>query len=45
VGAAFGFVPLPLPVIAASVAILLGYVVAAEVAKGWFFRSERTGSQ
>jgi Mg2+-importing ATPase len=36
---AFGFVPLPPSLIAASVAIVLGYVVAAEAAKGWFFRS------
>jgi Mg2+-importing ATPase len=36
---AFGFVPLPPSLIAASVAIVLGYVAAAEATKGWFFRS------
>lgn len=39
---AFGFVPLSAAQIGAIVAIVLGYIVATEVAKVWFFRSEST---
>ncbi len=37
--AAFGFVPLPLGTLAAIVAILVGYIVATEAAKAWFYRA------
>ena len=40
-GAAFGFVPLPLGTLAAIVTILVGYIVATEVAKAWFYRARR----
>ena len=36
----FGFVPLSAIQLGAVVAIVLGYIVATEVAKTWFFRSE-----
>ena len=34
----FGFVPLPLPLLGAALAIMVLYVVATEVAKLWFYR-------
>lgn len=37
----FGFVPLPLPVVAGLVAITLAYLAASEAAKHWFFARER----
>lgn len=37
--AAFGFVPLSASMLAAIVAILLGYIVATEAVKAWFFRA------
>jgi P-type Mg2+ transporter len=37
--AVFGFVPLPLGTLAAIVAILVGYIVATEAAKAWFYRA------
>lgn len=40
----FGFVPLSTLQLAAIVAIVLGYIVATEVAKAWYFRSERSGA-
>ena len=36
----FGFVPLPAPLIGAVVSIVVGYIVATEATKTWFFRSE-----
>jgi len=36
-----GFVPLPLPLLAALSVITLLYVVAAEIGKEWFYRHER----
>jgi Mg2+-importing ATPase len=39
----FGFVPLSLPQLFAIVAIVLGYIVATELAKAWYFRLERSG--
>jgi P-type Mg2+ transporter len=33
----FGFVPLPAPVVLAMIALTLGYVSAAEVAKRFFY--------
>jgi phosphoserine phosphatase len=36
--AAFGFVPVPASVLVAIAAILLGYIVATEAVKVWFFR-------
>ncbi|HTO33113.1 MAG TPA: magnesium-translocating P-type ATPase [Pararhizobium sp.] len=42
----FGFVPLPLPVIAGLLVITTFYLMASEAAKHWFFRSEdRRGSR
>lgn len=38
--AAFGFVPLSALQLGAIIAIVLGYIVATEVAKAWFFRLE-----
>jgi len=37
----FGFVPLPLPVVAGLIAITLAYLAASEAAKHWFFARER----
>ena len=37
--ASFGFVPLPAPLLGALLALLLLYVVAAEITKTWFFRT------
>jgi Mg2+-importing ATPase len=37
----FGFVPLPLPVVAGLIAITLAYIAASEAAKHWFFARER----
>jgi Mg2+-importing ATPase len=39
VGAAFELVPLPPMLMAASLAIVFGYVLATEAAKRWFYRS------
>jgi Mg2+-importing ATPase len=36
--AGFGFVPLPLPVLTAGLAVVAAYVLATEAAKAWFFR-------
>lgn len=36
--AAFGFVRVPATVLAAIIAILIGYIVATEAVKAWFFR-------
>jgi Mg2+-importing ATPase len=38
VGRYFEFVPLPAPVLGALILIVLGYAVASEVAKRWFFQ-------
>ncbi|MCC6920638.1 MAG: magnesium-translocating P-type ATPase [Alphaproteobacteria bacterium] len=38
--ALFGFVPLPLPVMAGLVAITVAYVAASEITKRWFFARE-----
>jgi Mg2+-importing ATPase len=35
----FGFVPLPLPMLAALVAVVVLYTVATETAKRWYYRS------
>lgn len=40
----FGFVPLSLLQLTVIVAIVFGYVVATEVVKAWYFRSERSGA-
>lgn len=40
--AAFGFVPLEALQLGVIIAIVLGYIVATEVAKAWFFRLENT---
>jgi len=37
----FGFVALPWPLLCAMVAIVVGYIVATELAKRWFYRSSR----
>ena len=39
--ALFGFVALPVPVMAGLVAITVAYVAASEVTKRWFFARER----
>jgi Mg2+-importing ATPase len=39
VSAAFGFVPLSITTMAAIVAILVGYIMATEAVKAWFFRA------
>ena len=39
VSAAFNFVPLPMSLLTSVVAIVLGYVVATELVKIWFFRA------
>ena len=36
----FGFVPLSALQMGAVIAIVAGYIVATEVAKAWFFRSD-----
>jgi Mg2+-importing ATPase len=36
----FGFVPLSAPLIGAVISIVVGYIVATEATKTWFFRSE-----
>ncbi|CAN7584915.1 magnesium-translocating P-type ATPase [Mesorhizobium amorphae] len=41
----FGFVPLPLPVLAGLVAITALYLLASEATKRWFFRQERRQSR
>jgi Mg2+-importing ATPase len=38
--AAFGFVPISVPLMGAVIAIVIGYIVATEVAKAWFFQAE-----
>ncbi|MDP1730628.1 MAG: magnesium-translocating P-type ATPase [Devosia sp.] len=38
----FGFLPLPVALIGTVIAIVIGYVIATEAAKAWFFRSERS---
>lgn len=38
IGELFGFVPLPVPFVILLLGISAGYLVASEVAKGWFFR-------
>ena len=38
----FGFVPLSVLQMGAVVVIALGYIVATEAAKAWFFRLENT---
>lgn len=40
----FGFVPLSAPQLIAIAAIVLGYIVATELTKAWYFRSERSGA-
>jgi Mg2+-importing ATPase len=42
--ALFGFVPLSTTLLAAIVFILFGYILATEVAKAWYFRSETSTS-
>ena len=37
----FGFVPLPLPVIGALLAIVVVYVLATEFTKHWFYKLKR----
>jgi P-type Mg2+ transporter len=37
IGAAFSFVPLPLPVLGAMLAITALYAVASEITKRWFY--------
>jgi Mg2+-importing ATPase len=37
----FGFVPLPMPLLAASFLIVISYLAATEAAKHWFFRASR----
>ncbi len=39
----FGFVALPAGLLGAMVAIVVGYVLATEVAKRWFYRTTRPG--
>lgn len=39
----FGFVPLSMPQLTAIFAIVLGYIVATELTKAWYFRSEISG--
>jgi Mg2+-importing ATPase len=39
---AFGFVPLAATQLAVIVGIVLGYILATEAAKAWYFRSERS---
>lgn len=39
----FGFVPLPLPVLGALIAIVLVYITATEFAKLWFYKLNRKG--
>jgi len=34
----FGFVALPWPLLGAMVAIVIGYILATELGKHWFFR-------
>ncbi len=41
----FGFVALPLPVMAGIIAITLFYIVASEATKRWFFRHQRFAVQ
>lgn len=41
--ALLGFVPLSATELAAVMLIVGGYIVATEIAKGWFFRYEKTG--
>ncbi|WP_292243093.1 magnesium-translocating P-type ATPase [Mesorhizobium sp.] len=41
----FGFVPLPLPILAGLIAITVLYLAASEVTKRWFFRQENRRSQ
>jgi Mg2+-importing ATPase len=36
-----GFTPLPLPLLLATIAIVVGYVVATEIVKWWYFAHER----
>jgi Mg2+-importing ATPase len=38
----FGFVPLSATQLAAVVVVVLGYILATEVAKVWYFRSGRS---
>lgn len=40
----FGFVPLSAPQLIAIAAIVMGYIVATELTKAWYFRSERSGA-
>jgi Mg2+-importing ATPase len=40
--AAFGFVPLSALQLGTVIAIVVGYIVATEVGKAWFFRTENT---
>ena len=39
----FGFVPLSALQMGAVIAIVIGYIVATEVAKAWFYRSDQSG--
>jgi Mg2+-importing ATPase len=34
----FGFVALPWPLLGATIAIVVGYILATELAKRWFYR-------
>jgi len=40
----FGFVPLSALQLCAIAAIVLGYIVATELTKAWYFRSEISGA-
>ncbi|WP_336975315.1 magnesium-translocating P-type ATPase [Sphingobium aromaticiconvertens] len=40
----FGFVPLSMPELAVIAAIVLGYIVATEIVKAWYFGPERAGA-
>ncbi len=41
--AAFGFLPLPAGIVAASAGVVLAYLVATEIAKRWFYRLPEKG--
>jgi hypothetical protein len=40
--AMFGFVPLPTPLLATVIVVVLGCVLATEAAKAWYFRFEKS---
>jgi Mg2+-importing ATPase len=39
IAAPLGFVPLPLPIAAAGLAVVAAYIVSTELAKRWFYRA------